>query len=155
MTGIAGCSASAANGHATAPPTIVPINSRRLMDCPWTDGSTLPHHCRALCITANRAIEDRCGSLADTVRSHRHVCFTPKSGHGDCRQARQLRANSRHQSTPSKSPSFPTATSPSQIIGTGRRRSQPTRPFCVLSLPHFIDGVHALGTLQKRARSSS
>jgi len=31
MTGIAGCCASAANGHATAPPPIVPINSRRLM----------------------------------------------------------------------------------------------------------------------------
>ena len=43
MTGIAGCCASAANGHAIAPPPIMPINSRRLIDRPWTDGSTLPH----------------------------------------------------------------------------------------------------------------
>jgi hypothetical protein len=42
VTGIAGCCARAASGHAAAPPTSV-MNSRRLMCSPRTEDHTLPH----------------------------------------------------------------------------------------------------------------
>jgi hypothetical protein len=52
ITGIAGCCARAASGHAAAPPISVK-NSRRLMCSPQAGDHTLPH-CRksVLCITA-------------------------------------------------------------------------------------------------------
>jgi hypothetical protein len=54
-TGIAGCCACAASGHAAAaaPPRIV-MNLRRLMGCPQAKGNTLAHYriAAVLCITA-------------------------------------------------------------------------------------------------------
>ena len=61
ITGIAGCCARAASGHAAAaaPPSSV-MNSRRLTDSPSTgQGRTLPHHCvrKLPCIAAKLIVE--------------------------------------------------------------------------------------------------
>ena len=69
ITGIAGCCARAASGHAAAAPPSSVMNSRRLM-VPQSEDHTLPHRCKkpVLCITAilatrlpQRVIFDRPG----------------------------------------------------------------------------------------------